>query len=347
MVRGMAQWVSSSGSSWTIRGRSQQQLMGGYNKEFYAQLYSTLYTIRVFETRCIKLYRQGLIRGYFHPYLGEEAIATGVCAALRADDYIVSTHRGHGHCIARGANLDRMVAELLGKATGYCGGRGGSMHIADVSAGVLGANGIVGGGIPLAVGAALGANLRGRDAVTVGFFSDGASNNGVFAESLNLAAIWNLPLVMVLENNQYAVSTPIEQSTRETELYKRGMAYGVESCRVDGNDVLAVYEAATRAVQRCRDGKGPVLIEAVTYRHSGHHVNDLGAYMPQERLDYYKRHDPVAIGRNYLLQRGQASEADIAAIEEAADRTLETAVAFAIASPEPDVEAFVSTIPAY
>ena len=173
-----------------------------YSKEFLADLYRKLYTIRVFETRCIKLYRQGLIRGYYHPYLGEEAIAAGVCAALNEDDYIVSTHRGHGHCIAWGAELKRMIAELLGRETGYCGGRGGSMHIADVRTGNLGANGIVGGGIPMGVGAALGSSIRGDGKVTGIFFSDGAANNGIFPEAMNLAAIWDLPVILVLENNQ-------------------------------------------------------------------------------------------------------------------------------------------------
>ncbi len=184
--------------------------MGKYSKEFLLQLYRTLYTIRAFEAQGIRLYRQGLIRGYFHPYTGEEAIATGVCAALTDRDYIISTHRGHGHCIARGADLRCMVAELLGRKAGCCLGLGGSMHIADLSRGNLGANGVVGANIPLGVGAALAAKLRGEDRVSVIFTSDGAANHGVFFEALNLAAIWNLPAIVVIENNQYAVSTPIE-----------------------------------------------------------------------------------------------------------------------------------------
>ena len=192
-----------------------------YSKKFLMNLYKKLYTIRIYETRCIQLYRQGSIRGYFHPYIGEEAIAVGVCAALEDNDYITSTHRGHGHCIARGAEIKRMVAELLGKKTGYCKGLGGSMHIADFSAGNLGANGIVGGSIPLGAGAALGAYIRGEDRVTVVFTSDGAANNGVFGETLNMAAIWNLPLLVIVENNRYASTTPIEKSTRDPDIYKR------------------------------------------------------------------------------------------------------------------------------
>ncbi|MCD4699225.1 MAG: thiamine pyrophosphate-dependent dehydrogenase E1 component subunit alpha, partial [Phycisphaerae bacterium] len=286
-----------------------------YSKEFLIDLYKTLYSIRVFETRCIKLYRQGLIRGYFHPYLGEEAIATGVCAALEEKDYIVSTHRGHGHCIARGAELRRMVAELLGKETGYCAGRGGSMHIADIAKGNMGANGIVGAGIPLGVGAALGSSIRGDKQVTAVFFSDGATNNGVFAEAMNLAAIWDLPLIMVLENNHYAVSTPIEKVCRTKDICERGKGYGVESFVVDGNDVLEVYKKTKAAAERCRNGKGPVLMECKTYRHAGHHVNDPGAYMPKDKLDYYKSRDPVESGRKYLLNKGKATEDQVAAIE--------------------------------
>ena len=310
-----------------------------YPTEFLAELYRRLYTIRVFETRCIRLYRQGEIRGYFHPYLGEEGIAVGVCAALREPDYIVSTHRGHGHCIARGASLERMAAELLGRESGYCRGRGGSMHIADLGTGNLGANGIVGAGIPLGVGAALGARIRGEQRVAVVFCSDGASNNGVFAESLNLAAIWDLPLIVVIENNQYAVSTPIRSVSRTEDLYVRAAGYGVAASKVDGNDVLEVYERASGAAEDCRAGKGPVLIEAVTYRQTGHHVNDPGAYMPRDKVEFYKAHDPVAIGRKYLLEH--APERVVQQLEREVEAAMERAVQFARESPQPDVAAYL------
>ncbi|NQU76147.1 MAG: thiamine pyrophosphate-dependent dehydrogenase E1 component subunit alpha, partial [Planctomycetes bacterium] len=251
-----------------------------YPKEFLKALYGTIYRIRAFENQCKALYRRGLIRGYLHPYSGEEAIATGVCAALRKDDYIVSTHRGHGHCIAKGADIRYMMAEVCGKPDGYCKGRGGSMHIADATTGNLGANGIVGGGLPIGVGAALGIKVRGSEQVAVIFFSDGASNNGVFAESLNLAAIWDLPVIFVAENNHYAVSTPIEHTSRTSDIYKRAEGYLVTASSVDGNDVLAVYERTLDAVVQCRRGKGPVFIEANTYRQGGHHINDPGMYMP-------------------------------------------------------------------
>ncbi|MBN2289044.1 MAG: thiamine pyrophosphate-dependent dehydrogenase E1 component subunit alpha [Candidatus Glassbacteria bacterium] len=318
-----------------------------YTKKFLAGLYGTLYRIRHFETRCIRLYRQGLIRGYFHPYLGEEAIAAGVCAALGEKDYITSTHRGHGHCIARGAGIKRMVAELLGKKTGYCKGLGGSMHIADFSAGNLGANGIVGAGIPLGAGAALGISMRREKNVSVVFTSDGAVNNGVFSEALNLAAAWSLPLLLVVENNQYAVSTPISQATRETDLYKRGIGLGVESFAVDGNDVLEVYGKAKESVEKCRNGGGPVLMEAVTFRHGGHHVNDPGLYLSQEQLDYYKSKDPVGLGRKYLLELGKAAEKEVKAIESRVEREMDEAIAFAKDSPEMSVVEFLQMVEAY
>ncbi len=305
-----------------------------YEKDLLKQLFHTIYTIRVFETECIKLYRQGLIRGYFHPYLGEEATAVGVCAALNDDDYIISTHRGHGHCIARGANIDRMVAELLGKKTGYCRGLGGSMHIADVQVGNLGANGIVGGGIPIGVGAALGISIRKEKRVVVIFFSDGAANNGVFAESLNLAAIWNLPVIFLLENNHYAVSTPIEESSRNPNLYERAAGYGVRSFSVDGNDVIKVLEQTREARDLCVQGKGPVLIESKTYRHGGHHVNDPGAYMPKDRLEYFKSKDPVSVAKDYLREEGKMSESEIEQIEKEVEANMEQAIEFAKKSPE-------------
>ncbi len=309
-----------------------------------AQFHRVIATIRGFEERGIKLYRQGHIRGYFHPYLGEEAIATGICGALRlGHDRISSTHRGHGHCIAWGADLKRMTAELLGRSTGYCKGRGGSMHIADVTSGNLGANGIVGAGVPIAVGAALASRIAKDDRISCSFSSDGGSNIGTFGEALNLAGSWNLPFILVIENNQYAVSTPIHESTREPELWKRGIGYGIDSCRVDGNDVVEVWRAARRAVELCRAGKGPVLIEALTWRHQGHHINDPGAYMPTERNEYYRKRDPLLLCQRYLRESG-VSDADIAAREAAVAAELDEAVAWALASPEPSVEDFLAEL---
>jgi pyruvate dehydrogenase E1 component alpha subunit len=318
-----------------------------YSREFLERIFRTAYKIRTFESEGIKLYRQGLIRGYFHPYLGQEGIATGVCAALREGDYIASTHRGHGHCIAWGADVRRMVAELLQKETGYCRGYGGSMHIADISVGNLGANGIVGAGTPLGVGAALAAQIRGSDAVTVTFTTDGASNNGTFLESLNLAAIWNLNFILVIENNQYAVSTRLEESTRDTDLYKRGLAIGVESHQVDGNDPLAVYEVTRAAVETCRRGQGPVLIEAKTFRHMGHHVNDPGKYMPEDELAHYKARDPVDRARLALTEMADVDAATVAALEAEIAAEFAEAVEFARNSGEVTPDEFREFAAAY
>lgn len=305
-----------------------------------AKLYETAFKIRSFEKQCCALYRQGLIQGYLHLYVGEEAIAAGACAAMQPGDYMVSNHRGHGHCIANGADLKAMMAEVCGKETGYCLGRGGSMHIADFRLGNLGANGIVGGGIPIGVGAALGAKIRGSKQSAVIFLSDGASNNGVFAESLNLAAIWNLPLIFLIENNHFAVSTPIEQTSRTADLYKRAAGYMVAASAVDGNDALVVYDVVRQGLEQCRGGHGPIVIEAKTYRHGGHHINDPGAYMPREKLEYYKARDPVAFLRNKLLARSVAEE-EIGAIEKRVAAEIEAAVEYVKASPEPSVENFL------
>lgn len=300
-------------------------------------IYRSVYATRQFELKCIGLYRQGLIRGYLHPYIGQEAIAAGACAALTTADYIVSTHRGHGHCISKGADLKRMMAEIMGRATGYCRGRGGSMHISDKRVNNLGANGIVGGGIPIATGAGMGIKVRATDQVVVAFFSDGASNNGVFAESLNLAGIYALPVIYLLENNHYAVSTPIECATGCCDLAGRGPAYGVPGICVDGNDARAVYQETAAAVARARRGQGPTLIEAKTYRHGGHHVNDPGLYMDPDTLAGWKARDPIL-----LMRRAIGDDARTAAIEAQVDAELDAAVEFAAGSPEPSVEEFLA-----
>jgi TPP-dependent pyruvate/acetoin dehydrogenase alpha subunit len=310
----------------------------GIAEETLARMYRSICATRRFELACIEAYRSGLIRGYLHPYIGEEAVAAGVCAALREDDYIVSTHRGHGHCISKGADLRRMMAEIMGRADGYCRGRGGSMHIADRRFNNLGANGIVGGGIPIATGAAMGVKVRGTDQVVVCFFSDGASNNGVFAESLNLAGIYALPIVYLLENNHYAVSTPIECATGCCDLAGRGPAYGVPGICVDGNDAVSVHRETLAAAARARRGEGPTLIEAKTYRHGGHHVNDPGLYMDRGVLAEWKARDPLA------LMRQAVGDARADEIDAAVEAELRDAVAFASAAPEPDVAAFLSEV---
>lgn len=304
------------------------------------EMYQKAYKTRRFEQRCIELYREGTIRGYLHLYLGEEAIAAGACTAINRDDYIVSTHRGHGHCISKGGDLKLMMAEITGKATGYCRGRGGSMHISSKQDNNLGANGIVGAGIPIGTGAALGIKVRKSQQVVVCFFSDGATNNGVFGESLNLAAVFGLPIIYLIENNHYAVSTPIEYAAKVKDLAQRADGYEVPNTIVDGNDAVAVYTATLQAAEKARQGGGPTVIEAKTYRHKGHHVNDPGQYMDQELLAEWKAKDPIDRLRKYL---GGASL--IQELDEAIEAELDEAVEFAKNSPEPDVEEFLATIP--
>lgn len=303
------------------------------------QMYRSVYATRQFELKCAELYRAGLIRGYLHPYLGEEAVAAGACTAIGEDDYIVSTHRGHGHCISKGAEFKLMMAEIMGKATGYCGGRGGSMHISSKKDNNLGANGIVGGGIPIAAGAAMGIKIKGTNQVVVSFFSDGASNNGVFGESLNLAAIFNLPVIFMLENNHYAVSTRIDCSAGDCNLAGRGPAYGIPGISVDGNDAVAVYLETKKAARRARNGEGPTLIEAKTYRHGGHHVNDPGLYMPRDELEAWKARDPIILLRNHIK-----NDKKVKAVEAGVDQEMEAAVEFGKSSPNPSVEDFLAGV---
>jgi pyruvate dehydrogenase E1 component alpha subunit len=306
-------------------------------------MYETALTIRRFEQRAIEQYRVGNIRGYLHPYLGEEAIAVGAVAALEPTDYIVSTHRGHGHAIAKGHEPRRMMAELLGRATGYCQGRGGSMHVSSLALRNLGANGVVAGGMPLAVGAAFAVAMRGEPDVVISFTSDGASANGALHESFNLAAIYRLPVIFVLENNHYAVSTPIRDSALIEDLSERAAGYGMPGISVDGNDAVAVFEAMAEPLRRARAGDGPSLIECKTYRHGGHHVNDPGLYLPKEELAAWLARDPVTLLRQRLLDCG-TSEDDVAAIDARVEGLLEEAVDFAVNSPEPSLTDFLAEV---
>lgn len=317
--------------------------MSEIGADLLLSMYETAATIRRFEQRAIEQYRLGNIRGYFHPYLGEEAIAVGAIAALEPDDYIVSTHRGHGHAIAKGHEPGRMMAELFGRETGYCRGRGGSMHVASRSVRNLGANGIVGGGLAIAAGAALAIKQRAGREVVVAFCSDGSSANGIWHESMNLAAIWDLPVIFVLENNQYAVSTPIRDSARVEHLAVRAAAYGIPGITVDGNDAVVVYGAMLEPLRRARAGEGPTLIECMTFRHGGHHVNDPGLYLRQEDLQRWKARDPLIVLRDRLSAIG-IGEGEIAAIDERVERVIDDAIEFAAASPNPSIEEFVAEV---
>lgn len=295
-----------------------------------------MHLIRKFEEGAEDSYTRGLIHGTMHLSIGQEASALGICAPLKADDQITSTHRGHGHCIAKGAQVDRMFAEFFGKTTGYCKGRGGSMHIADVSAGNLGANGIVAGGIPIAVGAALSAKMQKNGKVVVCFFGDGANNEGAFHESLNMAAIWKLPVVFVCENNGYGMSTSTARSTAVERIADRAAAYAMPGVTVNGNDFSAVAEASATAVERARRGEGPSLIETKTYRHRGHSKSDRNRYRTKEEIEEWKAmRDPINLFEAELQQFGVIDEAGIAAVRAAVEAEIAAGIEFAKTSPAP------------
>jgi TPP-dependent pyruvate/acetoin dehydrogenase alpha subunit len=305
------------------------------SKDLALQLYETMQRIRSFELAVIELFARGKIPGFLHTYVGEEAVAAGVCAALRPDDKIISTHRGHGHLIAKGGQLDLMMAELFGKRTGYCKGKGGSMHIAEPDLGMLGANAIVGAGIAIINGAALTAQYLGTDQVAVAFFGDGASNTGAFHEALNMASVWNLPAIFVCENNAYAESTPQNWHQKIDDIAVRATSYDMPSASVDGNDPGAVYPAAKDAVARAREGGGPTLIEAKTYRIRGHYEGDPEIYRTKEEVEAWKGKDPIDRWRKVLLGMGVSAE-ELDEIDTRIDQELDKAVAFAEESPLPD-----------
>jgi len=302
------------------------------------ELYQTMVRIRRFEERVAREFAEGNIPGSVHLYIGEEAVATGAIAHLRKDDYIMSTHRGHGHLIAKGGDPRLMMAELFAKKTGYCLGKGGSMHIANIDIGMLGAAGIVGSGIPIATGAALSAKMRGTDQVTICFFGDGASNIGRFHEGINLASVWRLPVVFVCENNLWAVSVPTSCSLSVPNVADRAAGYGIPGVVVDGMDVMAVYEAAGEAVARARKGEGPTLIEAKTYRFRGHFEGDAGTYRPKEEVEEWLKRDPIPNFKEKLIKMKVLTEKEAEEIDRAAREEMEEAVKFALESPFPEPE---------
>ncbi|RJR53740.1 MAG: thiamine pyrophosphate-dependent dehydrogenase E1 component subunit alpha [Desulfobacteraceae bacterium] len=311
------------------------------SKEKLLDLYTTMVKIRQFEDRIVDLYARGLVPGLAHLYLGEEAVAAGVCGVLREDDYITSTHRGHGHVIAKGADLKLMMAELFGKRTGYCKGKGGSMHIADMKIGILGANGIAGGGIPIAGGAGLSIKLRKTDQVSVGFFGDASSNNGTFHESLNFASVHRLPVIFVCENNKYGISVSQAKHQAIKDIAIRATSYDMPGVVVDGNDIFDVYGATSKAVSRARAGEGPTLIECKTYRWRGHHEGDPNQgrrYRTTEEIEEWKKKDPIPRMAEKLLEQKVLTKKKMAAIEAKANEEIEEAVAFANQSEFPTVE---------
>ncbi len=305
---------------------------------------SAMYQIRAFEEKVDELFMRGEVHGTTHLSIGEEATAVGAVAALRPDDYITSTHRGHGHCIAKGADPRLMMAELLGKETGYCRGRGGSMHIADIKSGNLGANGVVGGGIPIATGVGLSMKLQGRDQICLCFFGDGAANEGAFHESINLAAIWDLPVVFLCENNQYGMSMSTKRSMRNETIAQRAAGYGIPGERVDGNDALAVYSVVYHAAQRARAGQGPTLVECLTYRYKGHSKSDQNRYRTREEIREWQQRDPIARFANLLVSQGIMQQEEVAQCEADARQAIEDAYQFALESADPDPEALLEGV---
>ncbi len=301
-------------------------------------LYQKMLAVREFELRAISERRAGLIPGFIHSCVGQEATAAGACAALEPEDVITSTHRGHGHLVAKGGEPKYMMAELAARTTGYCGGKGGSLHMTDFNLGILGANGIVGGGIPIAVGAGLAFQQKKEPRVALAFFGDGATNEGAFHEALNLAGLWKLPVIFFCENNLYGEGTPQDKQAPVADLAIRASSYAMPGVTVDGNDVLAVYEATKAAAERARSGGGPTLIEGKTYRQRGHYEGDPMIYRSKDEMEEWRRRDPVVAFRARLLAEASIPEADVVAVEQAVQAALDEAVAFAAASPKPAPE---------
>ncbi|MCZ7570977.1 MAG: thiamine pyrophosphate-dependent dehydrogenase E1 component subunit alpha [Ardenticatenaceae bacterium] len=300
--------------------------------------YRQMLTIRLFEEAIFDLYTRGEMPGLAHLSIGQEAVAVGVMAALEPDDYIVSTHRGHGHCIAKGADLNALTAELLGKVTGLCRGKGGTMHVADMAHNNVGATGIVGGGLGLATGIALALQLRGTHQIAVGFFGDGAGNQGIYSEVLNLASLWKLPVLFVCENNQFGEYTPWERVTASKSLAERAAPYGIPYEIIDGMDVMTVYNTARATVAQIRAGNGPYVIECETYRYTGHHVGDPGGYRTREEIEEWRKRDPLLQFENWLLERGVLTAETRDALVVNVRQRMAEAVAFAKSSPFPDLE---------
>ena len=312
------------------------------DRELLLDMYYHMKRIRRFEETAEELYHRGTVVGLLHLYIGEEAVAVGTCTALRDTDFITSTHRGHGHLLAKGGDSKRLLAELCGRVTGYCRGKGGSMHAADLSLGVLGANGVVGGGFGIATGAALSAQKRQSGQVAVCFFGDGAANQGIFTEVMNMAALWKLPVIYLCENNGFGEYTRCEEATLDCQpIGARAAAFGIPTTEVDGNDVIAVYQAVKEAVDRARGGEGPSFVEAHTYRLSGHHMGDIGfgrGYRTKEELGERWKKEPVGRFRRWLMDNGHCTEAELQEIETGIEAEMQEAVEFVKQSPLPDVQ---------
>lgn len=314
------------------------------NKETLVQMYKRMNEARKFEEKVSYFFARGMVHGTTHLSVGEEASGVASCMALNDDDLITSTHRGHSQVIGKGIDLNKMMAELLGKATGYCKGKGGSMHIADVEAGNLGANGVVGGGHSIAVGAALTQQMKKTGKIVLCFFGDGASNEGSFHEAINLASVWKLPVIFFCENNLYGMSVPISKHMNITDIAKRAESYGIPGSIVDGNDAIAVYEAVKEAADYVRSGKGPVFIESKTYRWLGHSKSDANVYRTKEEIENWKEKCPIKRFKAYLLDNKVLTEKELEEIEKQAKYDIEAAVDFANKSPNPSLDTVVEDI---
>jgi pyruvate dehydrogenase E1 component alpha subunit len=313
------------------------------SKAKHEEMYVKMLHTRLFEEKVAYFFSMGMVHGTTHLYVGEEASAIGACCALEAEDLITSTHRGHGQCIGKGIDLNRMMAELLGKETGYCKGKGGSMHIADLTVGNLGANGVVGGGHCISVGAALSLRMRGKDNVALCFFGDGASNEGSFHEAANLASIWRLPVIFFCENNLYGMSMPVGKSMNVKNVAERAAAYGIKGQVVDGNNVVEVFEAVEKAREYVRKN-GPILIEAKTYRWLGHSKSDANVYRTKEELADWKRKDPIKRHKEYMESTGAFTALELEAMERRAKEDIEAAVRFAQDSPFPPLDILLEDV---
>ena len=317
--------------------------MKNITKELLWKMHLNMLLTRKFEEKVAYFFSMGMVHGTTHLYVGEEATAAGVCAALDVEDVITSTHRGHGHCISKGIDLNKMMAELLGKSTGYCKGKGGSMHIADLERGNLGANGVVGGGQPIAVGAALTTQMKKIDRIVVCFFGDGSTNEGSFHESLNLASIWKLPVLFVCENNQYGMSTSVKQSMNISDLAKRAMAYGILGKTIDGNDAVAVYRETLNAKEFVK-ANGPMLLVCETYRHLGHSKSDACVYRTKQELAEWKQKDPILRMRSFLIENKHATAEEVDEMDKKATEMIDKAVEFAKESPYPSLDTILDDV---
>lgn len=308
------------------------------NREKSLLYFREMLKIRLFEQKAADLFSQGLMAGNIHTYVGQEAVAVGACQALERGDFITSTHRGHGHCLAKGGDPKKMMAELFGKAAGYCGGKGGSMHIADINLGILGANGIVGAGMPIAAGSALATKVKGGREVTLAFFGDGAANEGVFHETLNMASAWDLPVIFLCENNLYGISTTVARVSKLINIAGRAQAYGIPGTIADGNDVFAVHAAVSQAAERARQGAGPTLIECKTYRQRGHYEGDPQTYKPKNEAQAWQQRDPIMRIRQHILDNGYADAIQLGQMERDVQAEIDQAANFAQMTPYPAAE---------